>query len=448
MTATHDSDRIVRAWLDLMPDEAPDHAIAAVLDEVAVTPQAGPWLRPIRRPLRMTRMLIAACVAVLVAAVGGAVLLNRSPSTSVAGPSPSATASSPAATLAAVPSSPLAAIPASLADTWLGDARTIPGLGLAHKPEIVLSAGGSTDAGTFVLSGAKLGGALASQATSPGAGPLRLVTTEGDECLAGAVGTYPLVLSPGGRILTISSGSDTCAARESAVPGTWYRSDPCHVGADGCFGQLEAGTWMSQTLDARTSSDRIGTWQPTFGSLTYTVPDGWSNPIDNRGRFNLVPASQYELPQDQRTLFVWMFPRVEAAEQDADQCPYAAVTRPIPQTADAFTKWIAARPSVVAGPIHDITIDGHPGRWLDVSIAPSWKRTCDWSNGAPYATLIFSEHGDTGIDGVGVGEADRYVFVDTGEGRMVDITLTSLDPARTESFFAEAMPIIQSFHFN
>ncbi len=31
-------DRATRAWLDLMPDEAPDRTIAAVLEVVAVTP--------------------------------------------------------------------------------------------------------------------------------------------------------------------------------------------------------------------------------------------------------------------------------------------------------------------------------------------------------------------------------------------------------------------------
>ena len=40
MTTTRDPDRILRAWLDLMPDEAPDRAIAAVLQAVERASQA------------------------------------------------------------------------------------------------------------------------------------------------------------------------------------------------------------------------------------------------------------------------------------------------------------------------------------------------------------------------------------------------------------------------
>ena len=39
MTANDDFDRISRAWLDLMPDEAPDRAVQAVLQAVQTTPQ-------------------------------------------------------------------------------------------------------------------------------------------------------------------------------------------------------------------------------------------------------------------------------------------------------------------------------------------------------------------------------------------------------------------------
>ena len=44
MTANDDFDRIARAWLDLMPDEAPDRAVHAVLQAVETTPQVRrPW---------------------------------------------------------------------------------------------------------------------------------------------------------------------------------------------------------------------------------------------------------------------------------------------------------------------------------------------------------------------------------------------------------------------
>jgi len=44
MTDERNFERITRAWLDLMPDEAPDRTIAAVLQAVETVPQVrSPW---------------------------------------------------------------------------------------------------------------------------------------------------------------------------------------------------------------------------------------------------------------------------------------------------------------------------------------------------------------------------------------------------------------------
>ena len=56
MSTERDFDRIARAWLDVGPNEAPDRAIATILDAVGTTAQnRRPWRWPFWRPTTMTR---------------------------------------------------------------------------------------------------------------------------------------------------------------------------------------------------------------------------------------------------------------------------------------------------------------------------------------------------------------------------------------------------------
>ena len=97
MTSERDFDRLARAWLELGPDEAPDRAIAAVLQAAETTPQVR---RPLRMPdwrsFQMSRLpIVATVVAILVVVVGGGLFLSRSNDPAViGGPSPSPIAAS------------------------------------------------------------------------------------------------------------------------------------------------------------------------------------------------------------------------------------------------------------------------------------------------------------------------------------------------------------------
>jgi dipeptidyl aminopeptidase/acylaminoacyl peptidase len=77
MSATTDHDRLLRAWLDVMPDEAPDRVVSAVLQatettrQVRALPRIGPWRSP------MNRISLIAAVAVIAAAlIGGALVMT------------------------------------------------------------------------------------------------------------------------------------------------------------------------------------------------------------------------------------------------------------------------------------------------------------------------------------------------------------------------------------
>ena len=78
MTNERDFDRLARAWLDLGPNEAPDRVVAAVLQAAETTPQVRrPIGRSIWRSFHMNRLSIAAIAVVLVAVVGGGIMLDE-----------------------------------------------------------------------------------------------------------------------------------------------------------------------------------------------------------------------------------------------------------------------------------------------------------------------------------------------------------------------------------
>jgi hypothetical protein len=107
MTDERNFDRLARAWLDLMPNEAPDRTVAAVLQAVETTPQVRlPWRRLPRRILNMNRPLFAGVATAVVLAVGGGLWLARS-SPQPGGPSPSPSLSpSPSAASQSAASAP------------------------------------------------------------------------------------------------------------------------------------------------------------------------------------------------------------------------------------------------------------------------------------------------------------------------------------------------------
>lgn len=92
MSTERDFDRLARAWLELGPDEAPDRVVTAVLQAAETTPQIWRgfgW--PIWRSIPMNRLpVVAGAAAILVVAIGGALMLNRGTQTGGVGGPPTA----------------------------------------------------------------------------------------------------------------------------------------------------------------------------------------------------------------------------------------------------------------------------------------------------------------------------------------------------------------------
>jgi hypothetical protein len=224
MTTERDFDRIARAWLDLMPDEAPDRTIAAVLEAVATAPQRRrvriglPWRSPMNR-----LTIIAATVALLVAAIGGAMLFTsgKGPVTQST-PAPTATAQAPSA----APTAAAVAAPAddSLWGDWISDVPPIPEIQMPAGM-IQLSIDWELGEEVWVQTIPDYRGLLSSAPLAAPSGELHVRSNGSNaQCELNSVGRYAWDRVPSGRFLHLTLIEDACPTRAKVFARTWVRS--------------------------------------------------------------------------------------------------------------------------------------------------------------------------------------------------------------------------------
>ena len=390
----------------------------------------------------MNRLLIAAVLATAVAvAVGGGLLLTRADGPKVGGPSPSTTASE-------APTGPppsLAATPEELRYPWLGEVVDAPGLP-SGRDRSILQIGPSTvelDTDPFPV--------VSSDVTSADGNTLRLVAQDssGGACVPGDVGLYTWSLSPKGSLLELVATSDECETRRAAFEGQWQRS-ACKNTDNLCLGDLEAGTYRSQFIGPRL--DEGEAWRANYGAISYTVPDGWANTYDFPDNYVLMRSADYAVatePKDGATDLIEVSTRPGIAVQDEECTPL--VKPDTGGSVDELISHVTQHPGLTASVPQPITIDGHAGQMVDVSIAPSWTGGCP---GDPERVLLlFTERGrdmtTSGNEQWAVWKTDktRIVLLDLGGGDVVLIDIVARDPANFEALVAEAMPIVESFTF-
>ena len=430
MTVDDDFDRISRAWLDLMPDEAPDRAVDAVLRAVAITPQVRRWRPASWRPYEMNKFAYAVAAAALVVAVGGALLLTR--------PGPDAgsgTIPTPGASPSRAPSASEGAgdpVPAALQAIWMGD----------HRDPLPADAGASIVLGKNDLHLRQSAGSslpyLQSTASAIGDGQIRLVTkNDSNGCTQDDVGVYSWSLTPSGRILTLTADRDPCTARASAIAGDWWLMG-CTIENDNCLGLLDAGTYKSQFITPRIAAE--ATWRPMVGALTYTVPDGWANSSDWPDTLELVPAA--ELPpvaESDRRRNIGVFRQPSAMTQDR---PCSDEVEPgVGRTVDDLVAWLQTVPGLDTTAPEPITIGGHAGQMMDFSVDPAWTKTCEGSGAEKLVTFL-----NPGI-AVGDDQRIRLILLDLGDGDVVAVGVWTRDQATFDAFMPEAMSVVESFQF-
>jgi len=224
MSATRDPDRIFRAWLEQMPSEAPDRAIAAVLQATEAAPQvrAWPWLGR-WRPNQMNRLsIIAATAAVLVALAGGAILLTSG------GKGPAQPTAAPSVAATPVPTPAVEGpgqFDSALSGLWVAEPGSISGLpdqgsriqlGFDWGDRLTINVQTNYATGTQTLRSTSL-------AATPG--QLRLRAQSGvNGCSTSDVATYSWQRSTDGLFLTLALIEDTCVLRATTFARTWVRT--------------------------------------------------------------------------------------------------------------------------------------------------------------------------------------------------------------------------------
>lgn len=316
MTTDRDFDSIARAWLDLMPNEAPDRAVEAVLRAVETTSQQRSVRLLGQRRSLMHRLVLVAAAAMLGAAlVGGALFLAGSRPSQSTEPTPSAVVSPPPV----VEGGPAEG---ALRADWIATSNGHPMLG--NAPGVVGMSVGPSGA-DISSSNFGAGHGYASTVTQTGADELELtLVADGDECSAGDQGTYRSSLSDDRAELTLTLLSEDCIKRGIVFSRTWARS---------LTGATSVGTGVVNTMEP---SFKISLPDATYESRTLTD-------FFEVGSANGIGLMVHKNPQ----------PFVDACSTDEERVPYSP-------GAAAFIEAFRNNDAFNVGPETTLTIDGHP----------------------------------------------------------------------------------------
>lgn len=347
MTEPRSPDNRIRAWLELMPDSAPDRVIDAVLHAAATTPQVRPSLATAWRSSRMNRITQLAAAALLGAAlVGGAVLLagNRTNQ-----PSPS---SSPLASQG----SSAGGVETALFGTWVTFVEEMPSIGNGSGPiRLTISGIGTPNLAIDNLQpGARFGSVL----ESVGADQLKVTVNEPDSyCLdAGVEATYQWRLSDDRSQLTLTSAGDPCTARALALGRTWVRSliGSTRIGAGivDAFEPFFSVVLPDASYGARSLNDWVSIESSNHVSLSaWKNPVGFADPCEQT-RVPYVPgaaaivahleANRYLTISDKATTTVAGLPATHLTVQGGDSpCDDGSILLFTPVDCDCH--WVTAK---------------------------------------------------------------------------------------------------------
>ena len=294
MTATRDFDESLRAWLDLMPDEAPDRAIArrprGRRDDAAAAGRAARSLEgqhhalasPLRGrwpPSSRWRSVPRSCPVRTTSQSGIGTTPTPVPS---AGPSASATPGPVA--------SELSDVPAVLRQDWEANvaAGDLPALG-AHETQIQLSFAFATpDEWIQTGFGPTSGSVQWSSTSAYGSSGVRLVSAETPGgCTLGDDARYQWAISGNGLYLKLTAVSDPCASRRSTLERTWVHSLGARsLGGPGVLSDLRPDIQMTLPAASWGASGETGAVNVESDTNRFVAiknPAGFSAPCSGDG---------------------------------------------------------------------------------------------------------------------------------------------------------------------
>lgn len=430
MSVNRDFDDIARAWLDLMPDEAPERLIADVLQAVEAVPQSRRRIGwPIQRMTHMKSSFLAIGAAAVVV-VAGAVALARPGGPAPIGATPTTTPSGVATSTPAASAdraaSAAAGLPTAIQHVWLGGNNSFLSAGtgaalVVGSGSIAITAANDVRLPVLTATTASL---AADQIQVVGSGASA-------RCDASQTGVYAWSLTPSGRALTLRAVNDPCAARLAALSSTWLLV-ACQEPTDNCLGPIDAGTYVSQFVNFRHPTTG---WTPNLGAITYTVPDGWANTGDWPDHFELVPMASFGQATGpngpDHLIDITADVRAESAATPCSGKPATAGTTPA-----AIIASLRTIPGLVVGPATSITIDGKTGRSVDLTVDPAKLRPCGSDQVVEFLV------GHTTMSGLLSGSSDRLILLPMESSTVaIEIVAPTTD---FDAFAASAMPIVNS----
>ncbi len=206
------------------------------------------------------------------------------------------------------------------------------------------------------------------------------------------------------------------AASPSATP-PWDDAGIGQCGVLGCGGPLRAGSYTSRSLNP---------------AVTYTLHTDWVNVRDWPEFFQLYP----DTPANRMLAAAGQYPpHIVILPGPTTVSPSAACAEDAPSDrtevdAARFVEFLTTRENLATtGPV-PVTVGGLTGQQIDASLEPGWTGCL------PGALLGESL---TQLDRI------RYIVLDTPDGGSLMIRLRA--PTDFDAFFAEAMPVVETFEF-
>lgn len=211
---------------------------------------------------------------------------------------------------------------------------------------------------------------------------------------------------------------------------------PCPSGQGTCLGPLRSGTYDSTSF---------------IPHLRYTVTDGWTNTLENRGQLDLQfsAGGQYTYPDGLRFHDGISIFRRPVAESTTTQTPEPGVGT----TANDLAQWLVGHADLDTSTPTPVTLGGANGYRLTVSV-PTGTRTdpdhCTTDHREPRCASLFISSDPAASYGFGlVGPEVAVVYLlDLPSGDTVMVVIDDVDGIDQPGLEAAAIPIVNSLSFS